>query len=154
MRRFKQSLSIEECIDLLDKQTRGVLSMIGDNGYPYGVPMNHYYSKEENILYFHGAKQGHKIDSISRNNKVCYTVYDSGYRKDDDWALNVKSVVVFGKVNFIDDINKSKYICEKLCRKFTNDEDYIKYELEHSLKHVQCLKLKIEHISGKLVNEK
>ena len=51
---------------------RGVLSVIGDDGYPYGVPINYVYDEKENALYFHGAKEGHKIDAIKKSGKVCF----------------------------------------------------------------------------------
>ena len=93
MRRFKQQISEEECIRILKEQPRGVLSMLGDDGYPYGIPMNHLYM-EDGHLYFHGAKEGHKIDAIAKCDKVSFCVYDQGYRKDGEWALNINSVVV------------------------------------------------------------
>ena len=68
MRRFKQEISLEECIEILTNEKRGVLSVIGDDGYPYGIPINHYY-KNDNCIYFHGAKEGHKIDAIMNLNE-------------------------------------------------------------------------------------
>ena len=47
MRRRPQALSHEEIVDLLKKETRGVMSVQGDDGYPYGVPINHYYNEED-----------------------------------------------------------------------------------------------------------
>ena len=91
MRRFKQQISEEECIRILKEQPRGVLSMIGDDGYPYGIPLDHWYSG--NKLYFHGAKVGHKMDAITAFDKVSYCVMDEGFRRDGEWALNIKSVV-------------------------------------------------------------
>lgn len=153
MRRFKQQITDEECARVLQTETRGVLSLIGDDGYPYGIPLNHYYCEEDGKLYFHGAKEGHKIDSIARCNKVCYTVYDKGFRKEGEWALNVKSVVVFGTIALVEDKEKAAEICTKLCRKFTDDEAYLQHELESALSRVQCLALTPEHMTGKLVNE-
>ena len=153
MRRYKQQIPEEECIALLKNEKRGVLSVIGDDGYPYGIPLNHYYDEADGMLYFHGAKEGHKLDAIKACDKVCYTVFDKGYRRDGEWALNVKSVVVFGRMSLVTDEAKAAEICTALCRKFTDDEEYLKYELQHSLPRVQCLQLTPEHISGKLVNE-
>ncbi len=153
MRRFKQQISEEECIKVLKEQPRGVLSMLGDEGYPYGVPMNHYYSDEDGHLYFHGAGVGHKIDSIKKYEKVSFCVYDKGYRKEGEWALNINSVVVFGKIYIVEDEAKKLDICTKLCRKFTDDEEYLQRELKSSLNHVCCLELVPDHITGKLVNE-
>ena len=153
MRRFKQKISEEKCIHILKEQPRGVLSMIGDNGYPYGIPMNHWYSEKDNKLYFHCAKVGHKIDAISTCDKVSYCVMDKGYRKDGEWALSINSVVVFGCIRIVQDDRKKQEICTNLCRKFTDDEDYIQKELDSSFPRVCCLELTIEYMTGKLVNE-
>ena len=91
MRRIKQQLSKEECINILKNEVRGVLSVIGDNGYPYGVPINFYYSSDENKIYFHGAREGHKIDSIKNYDKVSFCVYDKGVQSKVKKGLDVKS---------------------------------------------------------------
>ena len=65
MRRFKQQLEQKECIEVLKSQPRGVLSILGEDGYPYGIPIDYWYCEEENRIYFHGAKEGHKIDAIN-----------------------------------------------------------------------------------------
>lgn len=153
MRRFKQQISKEECVAVLKAETRGVLSVAGDDGYPYGIPMNHYYCEADGRLYFHGAKEGHKLDALSRCNKVCYTVFDKGYRKEGEWSLNVKSVVIFGTVEKVTDEEQAKWICTQLCRKFTDDEEYLQHELQTALPRVCCLALTPEHMTGKLVNE-
>ena len=54
--RKKQKLTVEECVRILKKEVRGVLAVVGDNGYPYAVPMNFYYSEKEHKIYFHSGK--------------------------------------------------------------------------------------------------
>ena len=151
MRRFKQQISEEECIRILKEQPRGVLSMIGDDGYPYGIPLDHWYSG--NKLYFHGAKVGHKTDAITAFDKVSYCVMDEGFRRDGEWALNIKSVVVFGRIRVVEDEAKKREICTNLVRKFTDDEEYLQKELTNAFPRVNCLELTIEHMTGKLVIE-
>ena len=56
MLRKKQQLTQEACIEILKKEPRGVLSVLGDDGYPYGMPMNHYYCEEDGKIYFQAAK--------------------------------------------------------------------------------------------------
>ena len=153
MRRFKQQISNEECIRILKEQPRGVLSLIGDNGYPYGIPLDHWYCEDDGRIYFHGAKEGHKIDAIKACDKASYCVMDQGFRKDGEWALNISSVIVFGRIKLVEDSEKAKMICTEICRKFTDDEEYLAHELEHAFPRVQCLELIPEHITGKLVNE-
>ena len=151
MRRFKQQISEEECIRILKEKPRGVLSMIGDDGYPYGIPLDHWYSG--NKLYFHGAKVGHKTDAITAFDKVSYCVMDESFRRDGEWALNIKSVVVFGRIRVVEDEAKKREICTNLVRKFTDDEEYLQKELTNAFPRVNCLELTIEHMTGKLVNE-
>ena len=153
MRRFKQQISDAQCIEILKNEKRGVLSLLGDDGYPYGLPLSHLYSKEDNKIYFHCAKEGHKIDAIKNYDKASFCVYDSGYRKDGEWALNINSVIVFGKIRFVTDPELTRKICTKLVQKFTDDQEYLEKELTNALPRVQCLELKIEHMTGKLVNE-
>ncbi len=153
MRRYKQQISDVECIEILKNTKRGVLSLIGDDGYPYGIPIDHWYCENDGKIYFHGAKEGHKIEAIKSCNKASYCVYDEGYRKDGDWALNIKSVIVFGKISFVEDDEKAREICMALTRKFTDDEEYLQRELANALPRVQCLEIIPEQMTGKLVNE-
>lgn len=153
MRRIRQQVSAQECIRILKEEPRGVLSLLGDDGYPYGVPMSHWYSEEDGKIYFHGAKEGHKIDAVTNCDKASFCVYDSGYRKEGEWALNITSVVVFGRIRLVREEEKAREICTRLCRKFTDDEEYLQKELSGALGRVQCLELTIEHMTGKLVNE-
>ena len=151
--RKKQLLSPEECIEILKTQTRGVLSVNGDNGYPYAMPMNHFYNDADGCVYFHTGRYGHRTDALKKDGRVCLCVYDQGYRKEGEWAYNVNRVIVFGKIELLDDIDAVRAICEPLCRKFTDDEEYIRKELAESAKNTLLLKLTPEHICGKLVNE-
>lgn len=151
--RKKQQLPREECISILKDELRGVLSVLGDDGYPYGVPINHYYNEFDGKLYFHGGKKGHKIDAMKQHDKVSFCVYDTGFRKDGEWALNIKSVIVFGRIEFIEDKDIIDQISRKLSHKFTDDDEYINNEIKHSGPGTLMFALTPEHITGKLVNE-
>lgn len=153
MMRKKQALSLEECKEILKTETRGVLSVMGENGYPYGMPMNHFYNETDGCLYFHCGKKGHRLDALKENNKVSFCVYDKGFRRENEWAWNVKSVIVFGRMDVLSDAKLIMDICEKLSYKFTDDTAYIEKELKESTKNTLLLRLTPEHISGKLVNE-
>ena len=127
--------------------------MTGENGYPYGIPMDHWYCEEDGKLYFHGAVEGHKIDAIAQCDKVSYCVMDEGYREPGEWPLHIKSVIVFGRLHTVSDKEKTVQICTEIGKKFTNDEAYLQKELAGSLSRVLCLELTPEHITGKLVKE-
>ena len=153
MRRFKQQITEEECREVLRNAKRGVLSLLGEDGFPYGLPINHWYCEEDGKLYFHGAKEGHKIEAIRKCDKASFCVYDEGYCKEGEWALNIKSVIAFGRISLVEDEALSRKICTHLVGKFTDDEKYLEKELKNALPRVQCLEMSIEHMTGKLVNE-
>ena len=151
--RKKQALTLEECKEILQNEPRGVLSLIGDGGYPYGIPINHYYCEENGHIYFHSGKSGHKVDALRACDKASFCVYDGGHRCEGEWALNIKSVIVFGRIQIVEDHDEAMAICRKLCYKFTSDSDYIEKEIATSGKNTLCFKLVPEHITGKKVNE-
>ena len=153
MLRKKQALSEEECIAVLKTQKRGVLAVLGDEDYPYALPINHYYNDEDGHIYFHGAKFGHRVDAVKRHDKVSFCVYDEGYRRDGEWALNIKSVIVFGRLVPVEDEDKMIDLCRRLSRKFTDDESYIENEIKRAGFRTLMYDLIPEHMSGKLVNE-
>ena len=153
MLRKKQQLTQEACIEILKKEPRGVLSVLGDDGYPYGMPMNHYYCEEDGKIYFHSGKNGHRVDALKHCDKASFCVYDGGFRRKGEWALNINSVIVFGRIELIEDQEKIYKIARLLSYKFTNDEEYIEREIQKSGSGTMMFALVPEHMSGKLVKE-
>ena len=153
MRRSVQALSREEMIDLLKKETRGVMSVQGDDGYPYGFPINHYYDEEANKIYIHGATFGHRVDAVKRDPKVSYCVFGQDYQKEGDWAKYVKSVIVFGKAELIEDKDEIVRISRLLCDKFPCPQEYVEHEIEKDTPRTLVIAIDIEDINGKLVHE-
>ena len=153
MLREMQALTKEECVRSLCEEPRGVLSVLGDDGYPYGMPMNYWYDKESDCLYFHGGKYGHKIDAIQKCAKASFCVYDQGFRREGEWALNIKSVIVFGHIREVEDYDRAMDICRRLSYKYTPDDEYIEHEIKNSGPGTLCLELVPEYMTGKLVEE-
>ncbi len=153
MRRSVQALSHKEIIDLLKTETRGVMSVQGDDGYPYGFPINHYYDEEANRLYFHGANFGHRVDAVKRDPKVSYCVFGQEYQVEGDWAKYVKSVIVFGKAELIEDQDEVIRISRLLCDKFPCTQEYIETEISKDAPRTLVVAIDIEDMNGKLVHE-
>ncbi len=153
MRRFKQQLSDEQCAEVLKKAPRGVLSVLGEDDYPYGMPMNYYFDEEERKIYFHGAHEGHKIDALKRHEKVSFCVCNEGFRKEDDWALNISSVICFGRISFVEDREKAIEKVREIALKYYPTVESAEKEVRKDGARAQMLELTIEHMTGKLVNE-
>ncbi len=151
--RQNKKLPMVDCVKVLESETRGVLSVQGDDGYPYGMPMNHFYNAEDGCIYFHCGKVGHRLDALRRCDKVSFCVYDQGYRNEGEWAYNVKSVIAFGRMELIEDMEQIVRITRLLSLKFIQDEEHIRKEIEESAHRTLLMKLVPEHICGKLVNE-
>ena len=149
--RKKQALSIEECKEILKQEVRGVLAVNGDDGYPYALTINFYYDEANNKIYFHSGKHGHKIDAIKCSDKVSFCVYDKGYKREGHWSLNIKSVIIFGRIHVVDDWTDELMV--EFCKRFTSDMEYINNEIKNFKSNTAVLCLDIEHMTGKLVNE-
>ncbi len=155
LRRKKQELDNAECVSVLKTGMRGVLALHGDGGYPYAVPMNFYYDEVTGHFYFHGAKEGHKIDAIRSDEKVSFCVYDGGTKKDD-WAYYVRSVIVFGRMRIVEDSGEIARMVGLIAGKYYPLEcaDEVRKMLAEDMPHAYALELIPEHMSGKLVHEK
>lgn len=151
--RKNKQLSKETCITLLKQEMRGVLSLIGDMGYPYGVPMDHWYNEDDGCIYFHSGPAGHKIDAIRACPKAAFCVYDQGFREEGDWALNIQSVIVFGHIEIVADHKKALALTRQLSLKYTQDLNYIEKEIAAYGHGVLVFRLVPEHMTGKLVKE-
>ena len=153
MRRIKQQLSDAEALEILAKAKRGVLSVVGDDGWPYGIWLNPHYRREDGRIYFHGAKEGHKIDALRRDARVSFTVIDDGVQDEGSWAYTFRSVVVFGRIEFVEDQAFALELCRELARRFNPSEEEIEKEIRIAGARVQVLCLIPEHITGKRVHE-
>lgn len=150
----KNALDLKDSLSLLKTERRGVLSINGDNGYPYSVPINYYYEENSNKIFFHSARVGYKVELIRNNSNVCFTVYGNQTIKDESWAPYMSSVVVFGKCHNIEDETKKVETLRKFANKYYPSVDLVNKEIDAAGKGVLMFEIEIEHISGKQVQEK
>lgn len=100
MRRKKQLLSKEDTVKILKRCTNGVMACLGDDSYPYAVPLNYVY--HNNKIYFHSAKSGHKVDAIIKNPKVSFAVVDKDKIVSEEYTSYFRSVIAFGKARIVE----------------------------------------------------
>ncbi len=150
MRRIKSQIPDEECIKILNEAKRGVLAVLGEEDYPYTVPMNFVYAQGH--IYFHCALEGHKLDAIRSHDKVSFCVLSEGVQEENDWWYHFKSVIVFGRIREIKIEAGKNYYLRLLGRKYFPSEEYLEKEMKAAPKTV-VLDLEIEHMTGKAVKE-
>lgn len=154
VRKKKNEISIEEAKELLRSSRRGILSVNGDGGYPYAIPINFFFDEENEKIYFHGSRVGHKADAMKKCDKVCFTVIGNETVKDEAWAPYVKSAVVFGRCLPIEDPEQTLKTLKRFAMKYYPDEQTADEEIERSAKAVRMYEITIEHVSGKEVQER
>lgn len=148
MRRSRQYLSEEECVEILNRCPDGVLSVLGDGDYPYGVPLNHFYY--EGKLYFHCAKSGHKLDAIRRCGKVSFCVVDKHRVVPEEYATEFTSVIVFGRARLLEEPEEMHRLVQLLALKFCpGDEEGVLAETNREFPALAMIEVTPEHITGK-----
>lgn len=147
MRRKKQVLSKEECEMVLERGTSGVLAVLGDGEYPYAVPLSYVYA--DGKIVFHCAKQGHKLDAISKNDKVSFCVVDLDDVQPERYTTYFRSVIAFGRARVLEEEEKRTAI-EALAAKYTPDDpEGRKQEIEREYRALCVVAIEIDHLSGK-----
>lgn len=149
IRRQDRLLSQEEALDLLRGGEHGVLSMVSVNGEGYGVPLNYVWDGGE-VIYFHCAPMGEKLDNIALNPAVSFCVVGCTNLLADKFTTQYQSVLLKGRaVQVIDDQEKMKAL-ELILDKYSAPykEKGLKYT-KKSFARTAVIRLNIESISGK-----
>lgn len=157
MRRNKQELPAEECTAVLERGTSGVLAVLGDEGYPYAVPLSYVYC--DGKIYFHCAKSGHKLDAIARESKVSFCVVDQDRVVPEKYTTYFRSVIVFGRARVLEDEAEKRRAIGLLAEKYSPEQGAdSQKEIGQAWERFCMIELAAEHITGKeaieLVKEK
>lgn len=149
MRRKRQQLTEVECIEILNKNTLGVLAVLGDNGYPYAVPLSYVYNGT--ALYFHCAKSGHKLDSINSDEKVSFCVIDQDKVVPEEYTTHFRSVIIFGRARIVGDDNEIYQAIEKIAIKYNpiDSKENRDITIEKERAAMCIVRIDIEHMTGK-----
>lgn len=150
MRRKKQVLPLAETEGILRRATSGVLSVSGDDGYPYGVPVSFVYT--DGKLYFHCAKSGHKLDAIKASDRVSFCVIDQDQIVPEEYTTYFRSAIAFGRARIIEDDAEKREAIRKLAVKYCPGPDFaegIEKEIDGEFNALCMVEITIEHLTGK-----
>ncbi|MBQ7617266.1 MAG: pyridoxamine 5'-phosphate oxidase family protein [Desulfovibrio sp.] len=154
LRRRKQELSREECLEILCREKRAALGVNGELGYPYVLPLNFYYDSDDGHIYFHCGPKGHKMEAMQKSDQVCFTVWTEGVRPDSDWAFYVKSVIIFGRAFRLWDQEQKLAKIRRLANKYFPSQAEVEEEIVKAFARVEIVGIKIVSMTGKLVHER
>ncbi len=147
IRRKEREVAAQEAEVILDRCQYGVLSTVGRDGQPYGVPLSYVY--KNNRIFFHCALSGHKLDNIEYNPRVSFCVVGNTRVLPEKFSAEYESVVVFGNASVVKGAERHKalvWLLEKYCSDFI--EAGIRY-IEKKDNATKVMKIEISHISGK-----
>ena len=154
MRRKRQQLSEEESIGILQEATAGTLALLGDNGYPYALPISYVYADADGKLYFHSALEEHKVDAIRNCDKASFCVIAQDDIQPKKYTTYYRSVIAFGRIQIIEDENEKLKTARLLGNRYNpNDEESLQKELEHGFARMLMIRFDIEYLTGKAAIE-
>lgn len=148
MRRKNREISRECAYEIIKNSEYGFLSTVSEDGSPYCIAISH--ALVGNDIYFHCAKQGHKIDNIMRDNRVCFTAVGKTNIIPEEFTTEYESAVAFGIAEFIEDKNEKLSAMLKICEKYT--PEYMEMAGEYANREMDAMhlcRIHVEHITGK-----
>lgn len=147
MRRNDREIFDKDIEDILVNGEYGTLSTIGDNGYPYIVPLSYVYFN--NAIYFHCAEEGYKLQNIEKNDKVSFCVVTDTEIIPAKFSTKYKSAIVFGTCSIVPDDLKETILIQ-LIDKYSHDflQEGKKY-VEKAKDNTKVMKIEIKHMTGK-----
>jgi len=147
LRRKDKQIAIEEAKKILTLTEYGILSTVGTDGQPYGVPLHYVY--RNNAIFFHCALAGHKLDNLESNPKVSFCVVGDTEVLPAKFSTNYISVVVMGKASESQGHERSDalvWLLEKYSPAFLEEgKNYIK-KMDTATK---LIRIEIDHVCGK-----
>lgn len=150
MKMKRRELTLEEAKEILRTQKDGVLCVHGDDGYPYGVPIN--YGYVDGKFYMHSrGNESHKIDAITNNSKVCLTVVAKHDLVEEEYTTKFASAIVFGKARIITDPDEMVVAMGKMMKGLAPDfMEGAMSRVKGSATALAMIEITPEHITGKV----
>ena len=148
MRKNERQMLAENALNLLKSGEYGIISSVDAEGQPYGVPVNYVFDGMD-LIYFHGAKEGHKLDNLKYNPKVSFTVV--GEHRIMDWKFSTAyaSVIAFGEAVLVDGDEKYQAL-RLLALKYSPEYmDEFDRDIERAMIPVQVIKIQVTQVTGK-----
>lgn len=149
MRRKKQLLPEEETIAILERGSSGVLALLGEDGWPYAVPLS--YVWQEGRVYFHWARAGKKLDALRNEPRASFCVIGEDKVVPERYTSLYQSVILFGRLRLLEDPAEKRAALERLALKYSPEEseESRRAEIEKGIDAVCMVELAVEHITGK-----
>ena len=148
MRRKDLALSQEATLALIDAKDYAVLSLTDPNGRAYGVPLD--YVRKEDSLYFHGAREGRKVEAMKINPWACAVILGDTAIVPEKFGRKYESAIIEGPIELIDDPEQKRrvmtWVGESRSPGYPEKAQSV---IERMLDRVLIYKMQMEIVSGK-----
>lgn len=145
MRRSERKLSQADTLAVLDEAVYGVLCTVCSDGLPYGVPMN--FARVGQVLYFHCADEGQKLDNLRHQERVCFTAVADTAVVPQEQTMAYRSAMVFGTLKAVEDPIGRQEALAALLAKYCPGQ--VPTPHDTAMPQLCVLRLEIEFCSGK-----
>jgi nitroimidazol reductase NimA-like FMN-containing flavoprotein (pyridoxamine 5'-phosphate oxidase superfamily) len=146
-RTMKTSREIEL---LLERMPVGRLAVTTKDG-PYIVAVNYLFF--EGSIYFHSGLSGRKVEALQADSRVCFMVDEIGPQVLWEQGCGIsqvyKSVVCFGKAEFVEDPIEKREILERMVQKYVPSGYPFSPMTDQNVKKTAVVRIVIESMSGK-----
>lgn len=147
MRRSDRRISEDDCIKIIIKGNYGVLATVGDDGFPYGVPLSYVFF--DGKIYFHCAKKvGHKLSNMNFQRKCSFTIVTRDETRPEQFSVDYESVIIFGELSF--ELEDKQKVLEHMVSKYSPDykREGAKY-IQEAQESVDVVRIDILKMTGK-----
>lgn len=152
IKRRNRSLTEADAREILGRAEHGVMATLGEDGWPYAVPLNHVLAG--NDLYAHCALKGHKLDNIAHEERVSFCAVASATVVPATFSTLYESAIVFGRASLVVDEAEKRVALKLLTDRFCGDrveqlDARFEEEMSQHGRGTAVIRIRIEHITGK-----
>jgi hypothetical protein len=153
VRRADKLMPQQEALDALARGFCGRLATVGEDGYPYCVPLLYVWMDGE--VYVHNTSaRGHLRSNVEHEPRVCFEIDQASEvfpygRFECDSTVAYRSVIVFGSIRVIEDRPSKQRFCEALMAKYGNPQWERPKGFFPRLDEITVYAIAVERISGK-----
>jgi nitroimidazol reductase NimA-like FMN-containing flavoprotein (pyridoxamine 5'-phosphate oxidase superfamily) len=135
---------------LLERMPVGRLAVTTKDG-PYIVALNYLFF--EGSIYFHSGLSGRKVEALQADSRVCFLVDEVGPQVLWEQGCGIsqiyKSVVCFGKAEFVEGPIEKRGILERMVQKYVPSSYLFSPMKDQNVKKTAVVRIVIESMSGK-----
>ena len=148
MRRKDREQPGDAALAVADKCAFSVMATVSPDGSPYCIPLS--LARDGEWLYFHSAHEGHKIDNLRHDNRVCISCVGEQKVIPGEFSLEYESAVIYGAASEVTDREEKLRALACISRRYAPDnmaafDTYVEPRLELTA----VWKIHIDEISGK-----